>query len=69
MRRSYRKRIVEPVLGERELKPAVYSVKKPPEVPVVEPEAEKSPEEEPPEVAPAERSGKKGEEAKGKPKR
>jgi hypothetical protein len=25
MRRSYRKRIVEPVLGERELKPAVYS--------------------------------------------
>jgi hypothetical protein len=25
MRRSYRARIVEPVLGERELKPAVYS--------------------------------------------
>ena len=28
MRKSYRKRIVEPVLGARELKPATYSKKK-----------------------------------------
>lgn len=39
MRRSYRKRIVEPVLGERELKPAVYS-EEPSEEPAAEAETE-----------------------------
>ncbi|MBW2278153.1 MAG: hypothetical protein JRF63_11710 [Deltaproteobacteria bacterium] len=39
MRRSYRKRIVEPVLGKRELKPAVYS-EKPSDEPAAEAAAE-----------------------------
>jgi hypothetical protein len=70
MRRSYRKRIVEPVLGEREIKPAVYS-EKPPETPVVVPEIEKPPEERPPEDEAAEPSGKADEvnKVKDKPKK
>ena len=36
MRRSYRARIVEPVLGERELKPAVYSTEVDEEMPAPE---------------------------------
>ena len=58
MRRSYRKRIVEPVLGERVLKPAVYSEKPLPE-PAVEPEAEKPPAEKPDAGKPAEPEGGK----------
>jgi hypothetical protein len=49
MRRSYRKRIVEPVLGERELKPAVYS-EKPPEEPTADAPAEAAPADKPPET-------------------
>jgi hypothetical protein len=70
MRRSYRKRIVEPVLGERELKPAVYS-QKPPGAPVVAPEIEKPPEEKQPEAEPAQAPGEtdKVDKVKDKPKK
>lgn len=47
MRRSYRKRIVEPVLGERELKPAVYSEEPAEEEPPAAPAAEGQPAEPP----------------------
>jgi len=69
MRRSYRKRIVEPVLGERELKPAVYS-QKPPEAPVVATGIEKPPEEKP-EAEPAQAPGEtdKVDKVKDKPKK
>jgi hypothetical protein len=49
MRRSYRRRIVEPVLGQRELKPAVYSEEPTKEAPAG-PEAEAAPGEQAPET-------------------
>jgi len=66
MRRSYRKRIVEPVLGERELKPAVYSEEPPAEEPVAEQAAEKPPGDKAPEAA-AEKDKPKAEKAEAKP--
>jgi hypothetical protein len=63
MRRSYRKRIVEPVLGQRELKAAVYSEEP---VLVTEPEAEEPAEADKPAEEPAKQpSSDKPEEKKG----